>query len=71
MIDLSRLKDKLPAEVYKDLTDVCIKYKIDLLKEEADIARNAIYKDILENIEDLDPEFSKVLDENFWELLEE
>lgn len=28
MIDLSRLKDKIPAEVYKDLTDVCIKYKI-------------------------------------------
>lgn len=29
MIDLSRLKDKIPSEVYKDLTDVCIKYKID------------------------------------------
>lgn len=29
MIDLSRLKNKIPSEVYKDLTDVCIKYKID------------------------------------------
>lgn len=29
MIDLTRLKSKIPAEVYKDLTDVCIKYKID------------------------------------------
>lgn len=29
MIDLSRLKDKIPSEVYKDLTEVCIKYKID------------------------------------------
>lgn len=29
MIDLSRLKNKIPSEVYKDLQDVCIKYKID------------------------------------------
>jgi len=28
MIDLSRIKDKVPFDVYKDLPDVCIKYQI-------------------------------------------
>jgi putative chitinase len=28
MIDLSRIKDHIPSEVYKNLLDVCIKYQI-------------------------------------------
>jgi hypothetical protein len=36
------------------------KRKLEMLQE---------LKDILENIEDLDPEFSKVIDDNFWDLV--
>lgn len=28
-----------------------------------------LFKDILENIEDLDPEFSKLIDEHYWDLI--
>ena len=29
-----------------------------------------IFENILENIKDIDPEFSQVVDDNFWELID-
>lgn len=51
---------------------VCLKAEVAELKSQLDVQRakekESVLKDIAENIVDLDPEFNKAIDENFWDL---
>lgn len=72
LIPFVQTRDSVEILKSADFSSAITQYKIPNEKNEASKKIETIHKfasNLLENIEDLDPEFSKVIDENYWDLI--
>lgn len=76
-VDLSNFQFERPAQIGKT-PELAIfrntQTQYEVVSEDALLSQNieAIHQfasNILENVEDLDPEFSELIDENYWDLI--